>query len=142
MRTKFLWENTVKHIIVVVLLYLTYGYVKDFFAILATDNIGHQSVIVLSSMLLMAFLFASYTFSFKDSDMRHSLQRFLDHINTAIVIFGCGVLLEISYVAINSQLHQSFTIMGWLMILFYISLVMFDFWDLMRGIRQHENKFD
>lgn len=136
MRTKLLWENAVKHLVVVILLYVTYGYVKNFFVTLTTDNIGQQSIIILSSLLIMAFLFGNYTFSFKDSELRRPRHRFLDHLNTAIVTFGCGALLEISYAAINLQLQQPFKIMGLLMVLFYLSLVMFDFWDFMRGLKQ------
>jgi len=48
------------------------------------------------------------------------------------VIFGCGLLLEIGYITINALLQSAFTFMGVLMILFYVALVLYDFWDMMR----------
>lgn len=86
----------------------------------------------------MAFLFANYTFTFKDSELKQPVYRFFDYLNTGIVSFGCGALLEISYLVINIQLKQPFLMMGILMILFYIALVIFDFWDLLRGINYLE----
>ena len=60
------------------------------------------------------------------------LQRLFDYLNTGVVIFGCGLLLEIGYITINALLQSAFTFMGVLMILFYVALVLYDFWDMMR----------
>jgi hypothetical protein len=136
MLRRMLGENATKHVVVGVALYFSYGWVKKFFEHLNADNIGQQSIIVLSSLLIMAFLFANYTFSFKDSDLKRGWQRLVDYIQTGIISFGCGALLEISYGAIKAQLHQPFMMMGVLMSLFYVALVMFDFWDLLRGFNE------
>ena len=61
--------------------------------------------------------------------------RTIDYLITGTTMFGCGVLLEISYFAITAQLGASFPLMGGLMILFYISFLLFDFWDLQRNNR-------
>jgi len=126
-------ENAIKNVFVVVLLYMICAPLEVFIGSLDTDATGYQSIIILSSLLIMAFLFAAYTFTFKDSDMTVPSRRMLDYINTGITYFGCGALLEISYFAINAQLKTNFTFMGVLMALFYLALVMFDFWDLHRA---------
>ena len=118
-----------------ILLYISYHPLAVFINGLATDSIGQQTIIVLSSLLIMAFLFGTYSFTFKDSDMEHASKRMLDHLQTGFTIFGCGALLEISYLTVNAQLHTTFSFMGLLMALFYASLVLFDFWDLMRNPR-------
>ena len=136
MNNKFLLENVLKNIIVIVLLYLMFNPIKNFLESLNTDSIGYQSIIVLASLLIMAFLFGNYTFTFKDSNLEHSM-RFLDYLNTGLVMFGCGALLEIAFLAINLQLKANFTIIGILMLIFYITVILFDFWDLIRGMKHY-----
>ncbi|MCX6733747.1 MAG: hypothetical protein NTX63_02950 [Candidatus Peregrinibacteria bacterium] len=131
--SRLLIENTVKNVIVFALLLFSYGNVTSYITSLATDAIGYQTIIVLSSLLIMAFLFASYTFTFKDSKLDKPIARLFDYFNTGIMIYGCGLLLEISYITVNAELHSTFSIMGILMVLFYISLVLFDYWDLVRA---------
>ena len=138
MAHKFLFENTLKNIIVVIALYFVYSPTKNFLEGLNMDSIGHQTVIILASLLIMAFLFGNYTFTFKDSHLEHKGKRFLDYLHTGVVIFGCGALLEISFITINLQLKANFTFVGILMVLFYISMVLFDFWDLMRSIKHND----
>ena len=133
MKQKLLAENAVKHLIALALLYFSYSPLEHFITSLNTDSIGEQTIIILSSLLIMAFLFGTYTFTFKDSNMTKSGRRTLDYLQTGITLFGCGALLEISYLAINAQIHTTFSFMGMLMILFYISLALFDFSDLARN---------
>ncbi len=139
MSNKLMWENGIKNAIVVILLYFFYSPTKIFLESLTTDTIGYQTIIILASLLIVAFLFATYTFTFKDSHLAHTVKRYLDYLHTAIVMFGCGALLEISYLTINIVLKATFSLMGLLMALFYVSLVLFDFWDLMRAIK-HQNQ--
>ena len=140
MENRLLRENGIKNGIVIILLYFLYSPTKQFLNSLTTDAIGYQTIIVLASLLIMAFLFATYTFTFKDSSLDSPFRRLLDYINTGIIMFGCGSLLEISYITINIQLKTTFYLIGMLMLLFYISLVLFDFWDLMRAFKQHEQR--
>jgi len=123
----------IKNVVVLALLLFSYSNISSYITSLATDAIGYQTIIVLSSLLIMAFLFANYTFTFKDSKLDKPIARMFDYLNTGIMIYGCGLLLEISYIAVNTQLQSTFIIMGILMMLFYISLVLFDFWDLVRA---------
>jgi len=129
---RLLLENALKNLLVFILLLAAYGSVKSDILSFSTDTIGYQTIIVLSSLLIMAFLFATYSFTFRDSNLESPLRRLFDYVNTGITIFGCGLLLEIGYVTINIQLHSTFIFIGVLMVLFYITLVLYDFWDLMR----------
>ena len=132
MINRLLLENTLKNLLVFILLVALYGPVKDEILSFSTDSIGYQTIITLSALLIMAFLFAMYSFTFRDSHLEMPLQRLFDYLNTGVVIFGCGLLLEIGYITINALLQSAFTFMGVLMILFYVALVLYDFWDMMR----------
>ena len=129
---RLLLENVLKNLVVFILLLVVYGPVKSEILSFSTDAIGYQTIITLAALLIMAFLFATYSFTFRDSELESPLQRLFDYFNTGITIFGCGLLLEISYITINIQLHSTFTFIGFLMLLFYITLVLYDFWDLRR----------
>ena len=134
MMNRFLLENTFKNLLVFILLLVAYGPVRSEILSFSTDPIGYQTIVTLSSLLIMAFLLATYSFTFRDANLENPLQRMFDYLNTGITIFGCGLLLEIGYATINILLQSTFTFMGVLMILFYIALVLYDFWDLMRYV--------
>ena len=134
MRTKILIEGIIKNIVTSAVVYLLIAPTRSFLSSLPYDAINLQTIIVCSSLLIMAFLFGAFGFSFKDTLFTHPVRRFLDHIQSAFYLLGCGALLVISSITLDIQLHVHFALMEWLMILFYLSLILFDFYDLLRGL--------
>ncbi|OGG59496.1 hypothetical protein A3C86_04225 [Candidatus Kaiserbacteria bacterium RIFCSPHIGHO2_02_FULL_49_16] len=61
MINRLLLENTLKNLLVFILLVALYGPVKDEILSFSTDSIGYQTIITLSALLIMAFLFANYS---------------------------------------------------------------------------------
>jgi|SRR3989344_43575 len=135
MRRRVFIENTVKNVIVALCLVIFYFQSKVF--LLQTPSQDYDSIILLSSLLIVAFLFADFSFTYELSGLKSFGERMLGHTLTAIIIFGTGALLEIALTTLNLQIKREFLLLDLLGLLFYISLVLYDFWDLERGLRKH-----
>ena len=135
MRRRVFIENTVKNILVALCLAVFYFQSKSF--LLQTPSQDYDSIILLSSLLIVAFLFADFSFTYELSGLKSFGERMLGHTLTAIIIFGTGALLEIALTTLNLQIKREFLLLDLLGLLFYISLVLYDFWDLERGLRKH-----
>lgn len=135
MRRRVFIENSVKNIVVALCLVVFYFQSKSF--LIQTPSQDYDSIILLSSLLIVAFLFADFSFTYELSGLKSFGERMLGHTLTAIIIFGTGALLEIALTTLNLQIKREFLLLDLLGLLFYISLVLYDFWDLERGLRKH-----
>lgn len=134
MKQKILKENLIKNLIVLIALVIFYSPLVDFLQQLPLR--AYDSITLVSTVLIMAFLFADYAFTYSAADIRSTGQRFLGHLITAIILFGTGALLQISILSLNLSLQTRFCLMEILGWLFYASLVLYDFWDLNRGMNK------
>ena len=135
MRNQILKEYITKNLLVILALVFVYFPIRSFFYSLQSSDLS--LIATISTLLIMAFLFADYAFTYTTSDLRVIYERVLDHSITAIIMFGTGTLLEVSVVALNSALEKPFALMGLIAVLFYISLVLYDFWDLNRALKNY-----
>lgn len=126
-------ENTVKNIFIVLLLVLSFGFFRTYLLSVNPIGGGYDSILLVSSIFIVSFLFADYGFTYKDSHMTNEIQRLLSHSITTLIMYGTGALLEISSITINLKIGKPFLPFELLMVLFYISLVMYDYWDLNRA---------
>lgn len=95
MMNSLLRENALKNLVVLILLVVLYGPVKSEILSFSTDAIGYQTIITLSALLIMAFLFAMYSFTFRDSNLESSSQRLSDYLNTGIGLSASRHLPEV-----------------------------------------------
>lgn len=128
MNQKILIENIIKNVILVILLILFYFPLKKFLVQLNMED--YDSILIVSTLLIMAFLFADYAFTYKFANLKNSPERFLAHLTTGIIMFGTGALLECTVVSLNLQIANNFFLLELIIVLFYISLVLYDFFDL------------
>jgi hypothetical protein len=135
MHNKIIAENIYKNLIILVLLAVFYLPLKTFLVSLRSTD--YDSVILAANLMIVAFLFADYAFTYSASDLTKSKGRYLDHAVAGICIFGTGALLEVSTVALNLKLGANFLLFDLVATLFYISLVLYDFWDLKRGLQKY-----
>ena len=129
-------ENCAKHLLLIICLVIFYFPLRSFLAGFQPNN--YDSTILVSSLLIMSCLFADYAFTYTSSDLTNVPERYLDHAITAIVIFSTGALLEISIVSLNFKLQTEFKLLELVAFLFYISLVLYDFWDLNRALKKYQ----
>ena len=135
MKQNIFIENAIKNLIVIICLIIFYFPLNDFLFKLPLSS--YDSITLVSTLLIMSFLFADYAFTYTASNLGNSFERYLDHAITAIIIFGTGTLLEISLVSLNLRLQTEFKLLELPAFLFYISLVLYDFWDLNRALKKY-----
>ena len=133
MKKQLLLENTLKNLFILGGLIIFYFPLHSFLTSLQPAN--YDSIVFVSTLLIMAFLFADYAFTFTASDLRRPTERLLDYTITTLIMFGTGALLQMSLLAINLRLMKNFVLLDFVAILFYISLVLYDFWDLNRALK-------
>lgn len=135
MKQNIFTENAIKNLIIIVCLIIFYFPLHDFLSTLPLGS--YDSITLVSTLLIMSFLFADYAFTYSASNLANTLERYLDHTITAIIIFGTGALLEISIMSLNLRLQTGFKLLELPAFLFYVSLVLYDFWDLNRALKKY-----
>ena len=135
MKQNIFKENLIKNAIIIICLVVFYFPLKNFLVQLPVGS--QDSITIVSTLLIMSFLFADYAFTYTSSNLKNIRERMLDHTITAIIIFGTGALLEISIISLNLKLGREFTLLEMLGFLFYFSLVLYDFWDLNRALKNY-----
>lgn len=135
MYTKVFIENCIKNLIVLIGLGIFLWPVSSFLNSL--QQVSFETMAIVSTLLANAFLIADYAFSYTNTHIERPSHRLLGHIIAGIIMFGTGASLEITMVASGLAIGTTFGPLVFLSILFYISLVLYDFWDLDRALRHH-----
>lgn len=124
-------ENICKNIILIVLLWGFYYPVRAFLAQLRTED--YDAILIVSTLLIMAFLFADYAFTYSGLSAK-MVDRYIGHVITFLIMFGSGALLEITVISLDLRIEKTFILFRFLAVIFYSSLVIHDFWDLKRVV--------
>lgn len=135
MKQKIIIENIVKNVLVAVALIISLVSIRDFLSKLQPAD--YSMIGIISSLLIMAFLFADYAFTYTASNLQNPSERMLDHSLTTLIMYGTGVLLEIAVLSLDMAIGRNFFFLEFIAVLFYISLVMYDFWDLNRALKNY-----
>ncbi|MDP2932687.1 MAG: hypothetical protein Q8N81_00980 [bacterium] len=136
MKQKVLLENAIKHAFIVLVLLAIYPAVHGFLSTLRPQD--YDIVTIASSLLIMAYLFADYAFTYSVTNLKMVGERFLDHLITSFIIFGTGGLLMISVVSLEMAVQKDFAFFRMLALIFYASLALYDFWDLNRALKNYK----
>ena len=131
MRKKLIVENIIKNIILIVLLVLLSGHVKNI--LFAIDPINADSILLFASLTLVAALFGNFSFTYEFSNIKNKYERFLGHFTTFLLMFAIGLLLEISVFAISIKVGSFFFLSILISVIIYVASVSYDFWDLLRA---------
>lgn len=131
MMKKFILENFIKNILITAVLVAAYPLQVVTFK--AIDRQYYDSLLLAASILIVAALFAVYTYSYAHSDLKVFWQRYLGHVITALITLCTGLLLEAVVIIINLIIGFHLWVFDVVAPLFYASLIMYDFWDLFRN---------
>ena len=129
MRKDYLLENAAKNILIILLLALAYAPIQSFF--LTVNPGAYDSILFVVSILILAFLFADYAFDYPPAKLKNKCLRYLGHAETFLIMLGTGLLLEATLIVLELRLGVVPTFFQLIAALFYVSLVLYDFWDLM-----------
>lgn len=130
---KVLWENIVKNVVIFPILLLAYFDIeKVFWNLPIKDTSVLGSILVAVSILAVIACFGCFAFTYEKVENSRFSWRLLGHLTTGILILLIGLSLEMTSVLVN-LLIGDFAIFNLSLILLYISIVLYDFWDLRRA---------
>lgn len=130
---KIILENVVKNIILIPILVLTYFEIERFFSTLSiSDNSVLGSVLVAVSILVVTACFGCFAFTYEKVEHKSFGLRLLAHATTGILMLLIGLSLEMTSV-LAKALIGDFQVFNLSLVLLYISIVLYDFWDLRRA---------
>lgn len=130
---KMFWENLIKNLLIVPILIFAYFEIEKFFTNLSsTDNSILGSVLVAVSILAVTACFGCFAFTYEKVEHSKIEWRLLAHVITALLMLLIGLSLEMTLVLLN-LLVGSFYIFNLSLALLYVSVVLYDFWDLKRA---------
>ena len=118
-------ENFIKHLLIIVLLFLFYNAIRTGLKTIDGSQIGNFLIII--SMLLVTVCFANFAFSYKFTKMMSLGMRLLAHVSTFIFMLLIGVLLEAIVISIGIVYPSLFMIIMIFSILLYIGIALYDF---------------
>lgn len=102
----------------------------DLFKNISSEH--YSDLLIVTSLLIMAVLFADYAFTYEHTRMESFWDRYLSHSVTFIVLLCTGLMLESVVILINLETNTNVWIITFIAVAFYISLAMYDYWDILR----------
>lgn len=128
-----LWENVIKNIIVIFVLFIAYSQIHSF--LFSSDFTQDKSVIgsllVVVSILAVTACFGNFAFTYEKIKRDKPAHRLLAHITTGLLMFLIGLSLELTSV-LAKLLVGNFYILDLGFLILYVASVLYDFWDLNR----------
>lgn len=130
---KIIWENVIKNLILIFILIFAYFEIEKFFSTLSvSDNSVLGSVLVAVSILAVTACFGCFAFTYEQVEHNSFGWRLLAHTTTGVLMLLIGLSLEMTLV-LSRSLIGNFHIFNLSLMLLYISIVLYDFWDLRRA---------
>lgn len=128
---KILLENTIKNTLILILLLILYKPMQDLFTNIGSEHYGN--LLVTTSLLIMAVLFADYAFTYAHTKMKSPIDRYFSHSITFIIMLCTGLMLESVMILINLETGVNVWIITFVSAAFFLSLIMYDYWDILRA---------
>jgi len=130
MSKRILAENVLKNLIILVILYLTYGNIESFLmSNLAIEQAGNLLVAV--SILAVTACFGNFAFTYECTDKGDSVSRLVAHMTTGLLMLVVGISLEMTAIIMNLILRD-FWMFNFCLAILYAAIMLYDFWDLSR----------
>lgn len=128
---RILIENTIKNILIFIVLLILYQPARNLFMNISSEHYGNLLVTV--SLLIMAVLFADYAFTYAHTKMNSIIDRYFSHGITFTIMLCTGLMLESVIILVNLETGVNVWVITFVSVAFYLSLVMYDYWDILRS---------
>lgn len=128
---KHLKENVLKNLVIVLATLAFYPFLKG--ALDEVDAAQAGNLLLVISMFLVTVCFANFEFTYEKSQLDNRLGKWLATGSTAIFMFLIAVMLEMIVIIIRTVYPSLFNVFFLISGLLYVSIVIFDFWDLVQS---------
>lgn len=126
---KVLWENVAKNTIILPILIFTYFEIEKFFLQLPISDNSILGLLVAVSILAVTACFGCFAFTYEKVKINSFGWRLMAHLTTGVLMLLIGLSLEMTFVLARSLIGD-FYILSMSLVLLYISIMLYDFWDL------------
>jgi hypothetical protein len=130
---RVLLENFIKNIFILPVLVFSFFEIQNFFEHLPTnDSAVLGSILVAVSILAVTACFGCFAFTYEKVEHASLSWRLLAHVTTGLLILLIGLSLEMTFVLLKLLVGE-FYLFGLSLGLLYLTVVLYDFWDLKRA---------
>ncbi|MDD5023364.1 MAG: hypothetical protein PHU63_04310 [Candidatus ainarchaeum sp.] len=135
---KILSENIIKNIFLIILLISLMNPINEYLVnntTLSEDTPLAGDSLVAISILAVVACFGNFAFTYEKIHFKSFPERMLGHAITGIVMLIIGISIIFTSKLLEFIIGE-FIIIHILLILLYISMVLYDVWDLLKAIRK------
>jgi len=127
----FLLENIIKNILILTILFILWEPIEIEIMKIKNEEVV-KTILLFVGLIVIAPLFGVYGFSYQHTNFKIFHERFLSHLTTALPMLVSFILFKMIDVLFVRLVSENSYIFRGTLILFYISVVLYDFWDLLR----------
>ncbi|HBU06629.1 MAG TPA: hypothetical protein DEB09_00935 [Candidatus Magasanikbacteria bacterium] len=124
-------QNIVKNILVLLLAICSYPIILNSLTQIKFEQTNDFLLTI--SMILVTVCFANFAFTYEKSKLQTRGGALLAHCATGVFMLLTALLLESISIAFKVVYPTFYFIISGFSILLYIGVILYDFWDLMRG---------
>jgi len=126
-------ENIIKNIIMIVVIIAFYFPIKTYLeqSNIANDPGAIGNLLFVTSIIIVTACFGAFAFTYERVKIDKFSHRLLAHITTGLLILIIGLSLTLTSMLITYTIGYFF-IFDLILVLLYIAVVCYDFWDLLR----------
>ncbi len=126
-------ENSIKNLIVLILLVLFYFPIRAFFLDLNNPDVSTlTSILGAVGIISVIACFGNFAFTYGEINHKRLISRLIGHSCTGLLMLLIGLSLEMT-ATIVKLLIGDFLIFDLILVILYIACVLYDFWDLERA---------
>ncbi len=123
-------ENVVKNVLIVVCTVLVFPMFESTLSAVPLEAFG--DVLMVVSIFLVTVSFANFAFTYETINKNSAGARFLGFAATFLFMLLTALLLEVMVISIGLVHEGLYTMSLVFSVLLYLSIVLYDFWDLLR----------
>ena len=123
-------ENLIKNLLVIILSIFAYKFIAT--AVGGVEMSQSSNLLSLISMLLVVVCFANFAFTYEKSRMNTFGLRLVSHLCTFLLLLLLVFLLFGLISAVKIFIPSLYILTIWFSALIYLTVVLYDFWDLLR----------
>jgi len=127
----FLLENVLKNIAILVILALLWHPIEaEILSIRSEETV--KTVLIFVGLIVIAPLFGVYGFSYQHTNFKLLSERFFSHLTTASAMLISVIFLKMIDALFVRLVSPDAMVFRMTLAFFYFSIVLYDFWDLLR----------
>lgn len=129
--TNAIVENSIKNLAIIIIIIASYNPISNTLAVIPLDQLNN--ILLVFSMLLLPTCFADFTFTYEKTNMKSPKTKFFGHVAIFTPMLLTAIILEAIAICTKFSSPAIYPLFIVLAVGIYLSVVFFDFWDLLRA---------